>query len=318
MARSCSTISSAMNAAPTTPELAQDANAHWQQRLVSHHGKKHLDLFSGIGGFALAAQAAGYETIAFSEIEPYACKILKQTWPTIPNLGDIKNIRGVRADLITGGFPCQPFSHAGKRRGASDDRALWPEMCRVIAEAQPSWVLGENVAGIINMELDRVLSDLENLGYSAWPIVIPACAVDAPHRRDRVWILANRDGSGGSAEHGQQQTERPALADAGSGGNVADTNGARLEGRLGEVVHESGGSQSNQRPISGGDEKAWCEWLPEPAVGRVADGIPHRSHRLRGLGNSIVPQVAEIILCNLTRMMANDQALPQAGRKETL
>ncbi|MDE2107409.1 MAG: DNA cytosine methyltransferase, partial [Patescibacteria group bacterium] len=106
------------------------ANAHWLQRVVSHHGQTHLDLFSGIGGFALAAAAAGYKTIGFSEIEPYACKILKRHWSDVPNYGDIRNIRGIRADLVTGGFPCQPYSLAGERRGASDDRALWPEMLR--------------------------------------------------------------------------------------------------------------------------------------------------------------------------------------------
>ena len=310
------------------------------QGFVPHHGRTHLDLFSGIGGFALAAQAVGYETIAFSEIEPYACKILKQTWPTIPNLGDIRNIKGVRADLVTGGFPCQPFSHAGKRRGASDDRALWPEMCRVIDEAKPRWVLGENVAGIISMELDRVLSDLENLGYSAWPIVIPACAVGAPHRRDRVWILANRDGSGGSAEHGEHHAQRPALAGAGRGGNVADTASRKNNGRESGIVaaspergeslnaaadssckdvsdangrqHESGSAQSNQRTIPGCNEKGWCDWVPEPRVGRVANGIPARTHRLRGLGNAIVPQVAYEILKNL--VMGNAPHEPPAHK----
>ena len=166
------------------------ATAHSVQRFVSHHGRTHLDLFSGIGGFALAAASAGFKTIGFSEIEPYACSILKQNWPDVPNHGDIRNIKGIRADLVTGGFPCQPFSHAGKRRGTQDDRHLWPEMLRVIEDARPAWVLGENVAGIIGMELDGVLADLESLGYAAWPLVIPACATDARHRRDRVWITA--------------------------------------------------------------------------------------------------------------------------------
>jgi DNA (cytosine-5)-methyltransferase 1 len=174
-----------MNAAPTTTALANDAQrgSHWQQRMVPHHGRTHLDLFSGIGGFALAAASAGFQTIGFSEIEPYACKILKHHWPHVPNYGDIRNIQGVRADLVTGGFPCQPYSLAGQRRGASDDRALWPEMLRVIDESKPVWILGENVAGIISMDLDQVLSDLEHLGYSAWAIGVPACALGAEHRR---------------------------------------------------------------------------------------------------------------------------------------
>lgn len=125
-----------------------------------------MDLFSGVGGFTIAAERAGWKTIGFSEIDPYASAVLKKHWPGIPNLGDIRGIHGVRADLVTGGFPCQPFSTAGQRRGASDDRALWPEMRRVIEEARPSWVCAENVPGIISMELDRVLFDLECLGYS--------------------------------------------------------------------------------------------------------------------------------------------------------
>ena len=291
--------------------------SHSVQRFVSGHGRTHLDLFSGIGGFALAAQRAGWSTIGFSEIEPYACSILKKHWPHVPNYGDIRNIKGIHADLTTGGFPCQPFSHAGKRRGASDDRALWPEMCRVIAESKPCWVLGENVAGIINMELDRVLSDLENLGYSAWPIVIPACALDAPHRRDRVWILANRDSGGGSTEHGEQQAERAALTAASGNGNVADAASARKWPEpplsrtrlcaLGESEALSddgcGGGKRPRRTIGGESQPA--RWDAEPGMGRVADGIPHRMDRLKGLGNSIVPQVAETILCNLARMTAN-------------
>lgn len=156
---------------------------------------KHLDLFSGIGGFALAAGWAGFRTIGFSEINPYASQVLKRHWPNVKNYGDIKNIKGSdlpAIDLITGGFPCQPFSVAGKRRGKEDDRHLWPEMLRVIQECKPTWVLGENVAGIVNMELESVLSDLEGLGYEVQPVIIPACAVDScPHRRDRVWIIAH-------------------------------------------------------------------------------------------------------------------------------
>ncbi|MDE2104209.1 MAG: DNA (cytosine-5-)-methyltransferase [Patescibacteria group bacterium] len=307
----------------------ESANAHSVQRFVRGHGLKHLDLFSGIGGFALAAQAAGFETIGFAEIDNYASAILKRHWPNIPNYGDIRNIRGVPCDLITGGFPCQPFSHAGKRKGASDDRALWPEMCRVIADSRPAWVLGENVAGIINMELDRVLSDLEAIGYAAWPLVIPACALDAPHRRDRVWILAHRDGGSGSSEHGEQQTQRAALAGASGARNVADAtrelpHGSGRARTARRAEHPNGGEDvsddgcrcgERSRPCECGSEKP-AGWQPEPDVGRMADGIPYRMDRLKGLGNSIVPQVAETILCNLARVMGNDQKLSHGAQAD--
>jgi DNA (cytosine-5)-methyltransferase 1 len=280
-----------------------EAKGHSDQRLVKCPSITHLDLFSGIGGFALAAQAAGFTTIGFSEIEPYACKILKRHWPDVPNYGDIRNVRGVRCDLITGGFPCQPFSCAGQRRGAEDDRHLWPEMCRVIAEARPTWVLGENVPGIIAMELDRVLSDLENLGYACWPLVIPACAVDARHRRDRLWVVAHA-GGGESQQRREPQMLRRRQGEAKQtrmgGGDVAIANSDRRETRP---------SESNRRTslqpdaLASGQTISTHEWWPEPAVGRVADGIPNRSHRLRGLGNAIVPQVAETMIREMARTL---------------
>ena len=155
--------------------------------------KTHLDLFSGIGGFALAAGWAGYNTIGFCEIEDYPRRVLSKRFSGVPIHGDIRELdgsvyRGV--SLITGGYPCQPFSAAGKRGGASDDRHLWPQMLRVIKQARPVFVVAENVAGHITLGLDEVLADLESEGYAGRAIVVPACAVNAPHRRDRVWIIA--------------------------------------------------------------------------------------------------------------------------------
>lgn len=266
----------------------------------------HLDLFSGIGGFALAAQWTGWQTTAFAEIDPYATKILKRHWPTVPNLGDIRNVRNIRCDLITGGFPCQPYSLAGKRAGASDDRALWPEMCRVIEESRPRWVLGENVPGIINMELDRVLSDLESLGYSCWPLVLPACAVDARHRRDRVWIVANAK-SGQSGQPSEWQGRESA------GGRSANLGGS-ADSRLETPADAASGGRNERHPNSrrNGEgtsaPKEWSgltdhhRWPAESGFCRVADGIPNRSHRLKGLGNAIVPQLAATILATMVRM----------------
>lgn len=162
---------------------------------------KMLDLFSGIGGISLAADWAGIETAAFCEIEPFNQKVLNKHWPTVPIFSDIRTLtkksleeRGVDVgaiDVVGGGFPCQPYSIAGKRKGTEDDRDLWPEMFRIIEEVRPTWVVGENVANFVNMELDRTLSDLESIGYKTRTFVLPACAVGAFHQRKRTFIIAN-------------------------------------------------------------------------------------------------------------------------------
>jgi DNA (cytosine-5)-methyltransferase 1 len=257
----------------------------------------HLDLFSGIGGFAIAARWAGFKTIAFSEIEPYACRILARHWPDIPNLGDIRTIRQPpAATLITAGFPCQPFSVAGKRRGTADDRALWPALRQVIELCQPGYVLAENVTGIINMELDGVLSDLDGLGYTTWPFVIPACAVDARHRRERVWIMAYAERSNGSPVG----TERIGTAGAGpldessgSGDGPEDVAHAHLAGSQRHRGLRECSGELSPGPSCWPDEG---EWFAESGMGRVASRVPNRSHRLKALGNAIVPQVAYVIL----------------------
>ena len=171
-----------------------------------------LDLFAGIGGFALGLEATDFfRTTCFVENEPYCQAVLQYHWPEVPVLGDIKNVKRCdlpdpNPDVIVGGFPCQPFSHAGKQRAQDDPRHLWPEMFRLIRECRPTWVIGENVAGIIKLGLDEVLSDLESEGYATRTFNIPACAVGAPHIRQRLWIIAHADSPGepdGDTRQGQ-------------------------------------------------------------------------------------------------------------------
>jgi len=185
---------------------------------------QHLDLFSGIGGFSLAGRMAygeRWNTVAFCEIDKDCQAVLSKRFQGVEIHKDITKLNGYdiirrhgNIDIITGGFPCQPFSVAGKREGTDDDRALWPQMRRIIAEVKPSYVLAENVTGIISMELDNVLSDMENLGYTCRTFVIPACAKNAPHRRDRVWIVAASENADSGRNRGrnngnQRGSKRP-------------------------------------------------------------------------------------------------------------
>ena len=165
----------------------------------------HLSLFSGIGGLDLAAEWAGIETIGQCEWAEYPTKVLERHWPDVPRWKDIRTLTGESfyertgrrtVDIISGGFPCQPFSVAGKQRGKEDDRYLWPEMVRIIKELRPTWVVGENVAGIVRMALADILSELEACGYRTRTFLIPACAVGARHRRYRVAIVGYSEHNG--------------------------------------------------------------------------------------------------------------------------
>jgi DNA (cytosine-5)-methyltransferase 1 len=167
---------------------------------------KHGSLFSGIGGFDLAAEWMGWENMFSCEINPFGRRVLEYYWPNAEHYEDITTTdftiwRG-RIDILTGGFPCQPFSQAGKRKGTEDDRHLWPRMLEVIREVQPTWVVGENVYGLTNWDgglvFEQVCLDLEAEGYEVQPVILPAASVNAPHRRDRVWFVAYSESNGGS------------------------------------------------------------------------------------------------------------------------
>lgn len=291
----------------------------------------HLSLFSGIGGLDLAAEMAGFTTVGQCEWADYPTKVLEKHWPNTARWRDIRTLTkesfyertGLRTvSVISGGFPCQPFSTAGKRRGTADDRYLWPEMLRVIQELRPAWVVGENVAGLVSMVksvsefrvesrsinrlpdadyYEAVLSrqedmllvsfirDLERIGYEVQVFVIPACAVGAPHRRDRIAIVAYAQRNG-RRKNGYQpnydkerndsslkQVWRSELCETGCGGSTVPS--AQSPERLWERA------EAWER----WSEPGCCGWWSaEPDVGRVAHGVPFRVDRLRGIGNAVV------------------------------
>lgn len=295
-----------------------------------NHVLTHQSLFTGIGGLDLAAEAAGFRTVGQCEWADYPTKILEKHWPDVPRWRDIRTLTaedfyaktGLRTvDVISGGFPCQPFSVAGKRQGRGDDRYLWPEMCRVIAELRPTWVVGENVAGLLSMAepvgrphmeshtfsrladddhyeavytqqermlLGGILQDLEAVGYAVQPFVIPACAVGAPHRRDRLFIVghAKHNGlsaakvTGSTAPAGDNQPERahPSGEPAGAGmpgncTNVADTDGGAVRydcNNRRQADREIDASANTGCAGGGADPNANSNRLQEPRLQRLS------------------------------------------------
>jgi len=345
---------------------------------------KVLDLFSGIGGFSLGLEKTKeFKTVAFCEIDKYCTLLLQKHWKGVKVYGDVRTLTkkqfeedGIEfPDVITGGFPCQPFSVAGKQKGTNDDRHLWPEMFRVIQEFKPTFVIGENVKNIINIQdgvvFETVCTDLESEGYEVQTYNIPACAVDAPHRRERIWIVGYSQHNGSLAskitrginqtsnndEKGKNETSEltrtsgsgniEAMENSGrtlrsgtefertneneirkedanqsqrpsgsSGYDVANSD-TRLSNRSREEIQTGRNSidTSSENVSDPNDERSqghrieyelseskgqeqisWPRrWEFEPNVGRVANGVSGRVHRLKALGNSIVPQIAEEI-----------------------
>jgi DNA (cytosine-5)-methyltransferase 1 len=253
---------------------------------------KVLDLFSGIGGFSLGLERAGMKTVAFCEIDNFCQKVLYKHWPDVPVYNDIRALNAEKLqedgigpiDVICGGFPCQPFSGAGKKLGRQDNRDLWPEMFRLIKECQPTWIIGENVTGFINMELERTTIDLESENYEVQPLIIPACAVNAPHRRDRVWILAHSESIGRNRRGAQYRECFKSFTKE----DAISAKGASDVSKRGIITYSNG-----ERKLDFTYLPSW--WEIEPAICGVNNGIPHRMDRIRVLGNAVVPQIPEII-----------------------
>jgi len=289
----------------------------------------HVSLFSGIGGIDIAAHWAGFETVLFCENNEFCQKVLRKNFPGVPIIGDIRDVTRESAKepitLISGGPPCQAASVAGKQRGEEDDRWLWPETFRVVREIRPTWCVFENVKGLLTLDgglvFDNLLSEMEGIGYEVEPYIIPACAVDAHHRRDRVFIVAHNgisqpvELSGGFTECRNGTSK--------CGEDVADTENSNRRGADGTANPGRGHKEVRGCSISRDRQ----EYRPtQPGLGRVVDGIPHwmddpsvspttprgerqerliprvaqgqrnRVARLKALGNAVVPQQIAPIL----------------------
>ena len=289
---------------------------------------KHFSLCSGIGGLDLAAEWAGFETIAQCEIDEYASRVLTKNFKGVPNLHDIRTVTNERlAELgidvggitvISAGFPCQPYSLAGKGRGDRDSRDLWGEVARVLGEVKPPWFVGENTPGLFARQnhrfFRRVLDDLASLGYTVGWGIWGACDVGAQHRRKRVFLLGWNsndlyDKKERSIQRGKNTESRRTC------GDISDSNGMwklQQEGGIKDIGEWACDLRENvpdaagytERGLSCGKEKtqslfgigcryAGAEWWQtEPDVGRVVDELPHRVDRLRCLGNAVVPAQA--------------------------
>ena len=299
-------------------------------------------LFSGIGGLDLGLERAGMRVIWQSEIDPYACRVLQKHWPEVPNHGDIKQIDWdtiERPNVICGGYPCQPFSQAGKRKGETDPRHLWPWVREAISRLRPDYAILENVRGHLSRGGVSVIGDLASIGYDAEWRIVSAASVGANHRRDRIIIVAypssvgrldsgteinsTEAGEPSQRESGQCCADVAYPNDAGSRTSRSDIDGdgqtfeqerqnkpQRGISGCGELVADDGckrygehgfpsdvGQENQRRVYHGGRQEGyvgWQWWQTEPDVGRVANKVPNRVDRLRGLGNAVVPQVAEV------------------------
>jgi DNA (cytosine-5)-methyltransferase 1 len=250
-----------------------------------------LDLFSGIGGFSLGLESTGsFETIAFVEKDKFCQQVLQKNFPNIPIEDDVRNVKGnkYKPNVITGGFPCQPFSVAGKRRGTDDDRYLWDETIRIVSETKPKWFIGENVEGIVNIQNGMVFrqihDDLESENYEVQSLVIPASGVGAWHQRKRVWII------GCNVSNTQRNKHKHTTIKQSRENKVWGFHTAEKK----QTAHDIRSKTSRCNGISGKTE-SW--WEAQSDILRNVNGVSYeldknRSNRIKSLGNSIVPQIA--------------------------
>ena len=306
---------------------------------------KLLDLFSGIGGFSLGAEANDIPTVAFVEKDPFCQKVLRKHWSNTPIISDIRTVKGEDYEtdgvtIVSGGFPCQPFSQAGKRKGTDDDRYLWDETLRVVTETKPRWFIGENVDGLVNIQdgmvLRQVQDDLEKEGFQVQCLVVPASGIGAWHQRKRVWIIGHNvsntigelsDGCSGTTRHSESELKGMVSDEAknwnkvwsktercdqqtGSRGNVSDTTVKGLErhGSQSSDLQESKERQDNSDRGSQG-QHTW--WQTESKLRGIPHGISYeldkdRANRIKALGNSIVPQIAYQLFKSIVTVTKED------------
>jgi DNA (cytosine-5)-methyltransferase 1 len=303
---------------------------------------KHGSLFSGIGGFDLAAEWAGWENVFHCEWNEFGKKVLNYYWPNAISYHDITKtdftIHRGSIDVLTGGFPCQPYSSAGKRLGKEDDRHLWPEMLRAIREIQPSWVVGENVRGLTNwnggLVFDEVQADLEAQGYEVTPFLLPACSVNAPHRRDRIWFLAYSDKcaerlsrtsgkaeSNGSKNNDEQGSRGKQTEQHNRCSDVLRTfTDACNEGLQGRKINGSTTSirANGNKQLTGCIPPTWQNFPTQSPVCNGNDGISSRldgitfskwrNESIKAGGNAIVPQVAYQIFKAINEFKPHDNS----------
>ena len=293
----------------------------------------HLDLFSGIGGFALAARWSGLETTAFCENDPYCERVLRKNFPGVPIHDDIQTLDGTQFKdiyLITGGFPCQDISIAGKGAGIDGQRSgLWTELHRIIGEVRPRYALIENVPALTFRGGTRVIGDLAEIGYDCEWQIVGADDVGAPHRRKRIWIVAYSKSAGCQTwssnrmgtDHGSRRNERLPPGASGTPETRAYSNEQGSQGHRRQCEGWDGSSERTAGEISGGEQgrrqfepglggalsDGIPTWMDEPDIPRVAKGIPDRVNRLRSIGNSIVPRVAYEIIKSI---IASSDARP--------
>ena len=278
-----------------------------------------LDLFSGIGGFSLGLESTGFfKTIAFVEKDRFCQKVLQKNFPNVPIEDEIRNVRGSRyqADVVTGGFPCQPFSVAGKRKGTDDDRYLWDEMLRVIAETKPKWIVGENVAGIINIENGKVLQqiqkDLESEGFQVQCLIIPASGVGAWHQRKRVWIIANSDTRLSIGENKEIQARRIA---SNNGGQDVSNSDSRLRGRR-TAIGESG--ENEVRRIYSSEEEQARNDVRSKVVG--CDAVSGKTENVpnsKSWAGNVIHSDKEFGKAQTQEISGNGNSLSEQAQSET-